>query len=294
MRIALVGICQVHGIGDALVHLLDDAEIVAIEAPIFRNQNRLADAELLLDGCSAVFSHFLPDDYGSLSTSALQQRFKNLQLLPSMAFTGFHPDCIYIQSQQTILLSPVGSYHSAIAAAAFSQGMTRDRALGLFNAFVYRKLGYFLEFDKALLFLQKHTQAAGWDIEQELSTWLSSGPFMHTINHPKINVLASIGKLIAIKSGWIAQGTATPNLDYDMLENNTIWPTYPELARAVGITGSYVFKRAGGPRILEGRSALVRLPEFIAESYALYAGYPREAFDIPAVARVRDIIAAYA
>ena len=290
MRIGLVGLCQVHAVGDGFRHLLEDAQIISIEASAFKRAGKIAQAEALIANCDIVFCHQLPSEFESLATAELRKRFPRLIMIPVIAFTGFHPDSMYFFLGQKQFESPVGRFHSAIVAAAYSLNLSADRADSLFNSFIFRQLGYFDEFAKARQFLKATMQAADLDIEQEWESWMAPGAFMHTINHPKAYVLASIAKMLAANQGLIAPNQPTPDLQHDHLSNVTIWPVYPELARPNGITGNYQFKRAGNLDLLQGNSMLLKRREFIAKCYDLYPGFPPEIFDLPRVSATREII----
>ena len=290
MRIGVLGNCQAPGIGIALQQLLEKDEVFAIEAMATQRENRLAEAAAVMHGCELVFSHPLAESFGPLSFEALQRSHGDVRTIPSIAFTGFHPDSIFIQHGPNLLRSPLEVHHSAIAAAAFALGADVNTALRQFNADIFKKLGYFDEFAKARTYLMNVMSAANLDLSAEWPRWMARAPFMHIVNHPKAFALASIAKLLARREGLIAETVHYPEPVHDLLSVNPVWPEYPELAAVFGRKGSYLFKKNGGPDLVLGSSLFMTLPELVAGSFAMYATYPAEAFAVPAVERVRAVL----
>jgi hypothetical protein len=290
MKIGVVGTCQAAGIGMGLQQLLGDPEILGVEAVAAYREGRLQQTADALRECAVIFSHHLAPEFGPLSSDALRDSHRDVQLIPNVAFTGFHPDCIYISAGGQFFKSPMEDYHSAIAAAAFALGADVDTTLRQFNREVFARLGYFDEFAKARAFLAKTMADARLDISLEWPHWMARAPFMHSVNHPKGCVLASLAKLIAARSGLIAANRDFVDLVLDDLSLNPVWPVYPELAGALGIGGSYLFKKSGRPDLTLGRGVFIALRDFVERSFAAYAAYPSEAFSIPAVARVRRVL----
>ncbi|WP_157096085.1 WcbI family polysaccharide biosynthesis putative acetyltransferase [Methylosinus sp. R-45379] len=289
-RIAVIGVCQAWGIGDALTFLSEDADVIILEAPAIQNRGALHAASLLLEDRDLIITQGLPDEYGPLATEALRTRFPNLVQVPVFTFTGFHPDCIYLVLEGKAYSSPLGPYNSAIVAAAFSLGMPIDRVPGLFNAFIFRKAGYFDEFAKATEYARLVMSQFDFDIEPDWPDWLAHAPFMHTINHPKAFALASIAKLAAVKAGLIPKSKPIPTLPYDTLSTSAVWPVYPELGRPIGVQGSYIFKQPENYKEEMGHGVMMSLARFISGSYNFYGTYPREVFELDAVVRMRSVL----
>jgi hypothetical protein len=290
MRIGVVGSCQAPGVGIGLQQLLQEHEVVAIEANAARRENCLRQAAAALHECDIVFAHHLAEDFGPISTDVLRPAHHNFHLMPNIVFTGFHPDCIYVTSGQQVFKSPMQDYHSAIAAAAFASGTDAATAVALFNERVYRKLGYFEEFAKARAYLGKIMAEARLNISMEWPQWMTRAPFMHSINHPKGFALASIAKLMAAKANLLPYSQSFVEPVHDILSMDPIWPVYPELAAALNMPGSYLFKLNGGPDFATGRSMFIGLRQFVEASFSAYLRYPAEAFACPSVARVRQAL----
>lgn len=291
-RIGVVGNCQAASIGNALFHLFGDAEVSGFVVGDVYKKNWMAKAESILSSCDVVFSHYLPDHFGMFGTEALCGNVRKLILVPPVIFGGFHPDCTELTWGANFYSGPMRHYHSAIVAAAYSLDIPVDRVPQLFNRLVFQRLGYYAEFAKARALLQNALKAEGFDIAEEWPRWVRSGVFMHTYNHPKSQVLASIAKLVAVKAGLLPERTPTPDMSIDSLAGAPVWPVYPELAEALGLRGSYIFKENGLPDIMIGEHNLLSLKDFIRKSYESYADVAVEAFNAPTIVKTRDVLAA--
>jgi len=290
MRIGVVGSCQAPGIGIGLQQLLQDDRILAIEAIAARREDALQQAAAALRDCDIVFSHHLADGFGMLSTDILRRTHRNVHLVPNVAFTGFHPDCVYLDDGKQVFHSPMNDYHSAIAAACFAIGVDVQTTVAQFHEQVFRRLGYFEEFSKARAYLGKVMAEARLNIAGEWPQWMVRAPFMHSINHPKGFVLASIAKLVAAKAELMPYTQSFVEPVHDTLSINPVWPVYPELAAALNMPGSYLFKRSGAPDSATGQGVFIGLVSFVERSFTAYAAYPPEVFATSAVARVRRIL----
>lgn len=289
MRISLLGNCQVCGIAGALRFLLPAAEVhafwyaAASDAETERVRQTLARSDYVL-------IHDLPSICGPLSATALRQTVRNLFSIPVIYFSGFHPDCIYFSHDGKSVHSPVGMPHSALIAAAYFLDLPIDRAGQLFNSFVFRRLGYFDEFGKSRAFLTKSFNDFDIKLAEFWDSWMSEGAFMHTPSHPAMNVLVSMTKYFAHRTGITLSDSAAPSISFDYLVHGPIWPVYPELAAALQIPGSYLFKRIGTPSPMTGDCLLLNLEEMICKSYEVYKGCPAEIFHIPGLQRVVKVI----
>ena len=124
---------------------------------------------------------------------------------------------------------PLGSYHSALATAAWFEGLPESRAAGLFNAYAYAKLGYFDAFEAGASYLKSAAM-----VDYDLTGWTRRDRvFMHTINHPSIELSAEIARQALDRLGL--HRLAAIGLPRDPLAEGVIWPLYPEIAERLGI-----------------------------------------------------------
>lgn len=289
MRISVLGNCQVCAIGGALRFLLPAAEVHAFWHAAASDEDTQRIRQTLIES-DYVFSHNLSETAGILSTAALRQTMEQLVLIPGIYFTGFHPDSIWFSYNGKNVSSPVGMLHSAIIAAAYSLKFPADRVAKLFNAFTFRRLGYYDEFGKAQTFLSKVFKEHDFELMDVWDCWMAGDPFMLTPFHPRTDVLVSVAKYAARRVGILQANAETPVMPFDYLSHAAIFPVYPELAAALDMAGSYLFKRPGTQAQMRGDTLLLNLEEMIAESYELYSRYPADALNHAGVQRVASIL----
>lgn len=215
---------------------------------------------------------------GPLQTIQLRERAARLMLFPKIGFTGFHPDIVVVPG---VRAGRLRNYHSAIVAGAWAAGLPASRVPRLFNAYVFRRLGYFDEYQKARLFLRKLCQRCELRGEVLVSAWEREGLFMHTPNHPTIQALNEVARLLCAKLGLPAISNA--ELPPDSLAPVCKLPVYPELARHLGIEAR--------PEIVV-EDASLSPEEAIAEAYATYAATPPDLAAFPVMAAAADLIRA--
>ncbi|MCO6419624.1 hypothetical protein JYK14_26160 [Siccirubricoccus sp. KC 17139] len=292
MRIAVLGGCQAHGVAHGLLALLPEAEVDSFEAVAVSRHGKEAEAAAALASYDVLFTQDLDPGFGPLGTAALQAAHPRLYRFPLIAFGGYQPDLVYLMADGQAQASPVGAYHSAIIAGAYSLGVPEADVAQLFNRLVYQRLGYFEAFGKArALLLQWAQDAYGMDLAPAFDRWHARGCFMHTINHPKIVALAGMAHLLAVTTGLVPANTPVPVVEFDHLANDTIWPVYPELAEALGIPGSLLFKRINRGVEPGPNSQLIPLPRLIRESYAMYPHVPKELFGVGEAGVIRQKLA---
>jgi len=271
-KIAVIGNCQAPGIVASLKALLPEA---SVEGWHFGAQAITAE-ELLgqLPGFDVVVKN-LPEGHagGLFDLQRLGELCPTVVSLPTVAFTGFHPDIAYVFHRDRAVPGIFGDYHSAIIAAAWTLGLPPGRVPALFNSLVYARLGYFDAFPDAVRELLQQHREHGYDIAPRLDRWLASGAFMYTINHPRIDVLSALTTMAAVQAGLIPPDTTSPDGVFDNLEANGCWPVYPELAQRIGVHGSITFVRGRHEGPQEAPRELT-LPEAIEISYRRYATTP--------------------
>ncbi|MGJ0395637.1 MAG: WcbI family polysaccharide biosynthesis putative acetyltransferase [Methylocystis sp.] len=307
MKIGVVGNCTALAIGLSLMQLLEDSTVYALSANDWKRKGKLDEAVDLLKSCDIVFLHILTDAFGELEWARFQKAHSRAYALPSIVFTGFHPDCIYINAKSgsfvgspispyssvigSFVGSPIGPYSSAIAAAVYSLGGDAETAVRLFNPDAFERLGYFAEFEKAKGYLFKTFAQCGLDAASEWEGWMREAPFMHTINHPRPIIAASVAKQLAKKAGLIRSNAPSPVAVLDTLAASVIWPVYPEIGAALGIHGDYLFKKMSAPLDLsDGVGPFIRLKPFVEQSFDLFEKFNKSCFDEPSVKRTADVV----
>jgi hypothetical protein len=286
LKLAVVGNCQVAGILAVLRVLLPDAEISGWHVGV-TPVTREAIAEDLAR-YDVILSNIWDGEEGGLfDLGRLKERCATVVWMVPIVFTGFHPDSTYIFRGGQPLSGVVGTYHSAIIAAAYSLGLRPERVPSLFNSLVYSRLGYFDAFATAKEeFLAMHRQH-GYDVAGHFDEWMRTGPFMYTINHPRIDALSTMATLAAIRAELVAPDTPIPHGVPDSLETHCRWPTYPEIARKIGVPGSMKFMR-DSHGLAENDVREISLLEAVVRSYRVYADAPHLDFGSGRIGFVRE------
>lgn len=276
MRFAVIGNCQTEGFRDCLRAYFPAADIAWFSVGVAGAAGRAPGFEATLDRCDRIFAQ--PVEHprlGPLRFSELKRRRGDrLSVVPAIAFTGFHPDCVYLDDGQGGLRGPMGAYHSALAAGAWAAGLDAARACRLFNALVFGRLGYFAQYAESSGLLRAHCASHGLELgDRPGTTWGRGAAFMHTINHPTALVIADLCTLIL--SGSLGIRAIDPlvlrEVMGDRLAAQPVWPVYPEIGRRIGVPGGYLFRAA----VAEGQGIRVMdLAGFVARSFAHYDRQP--------------------
>jgi hypothetical protein len=165
-------------------------------------------------------------------------------LAPGLQFAAYHPDSgSFIDrsvSSTSLLKGPLVDYQSMLVVAAWMKGIGRRDALSLFTELNYRNAGYFGLWGSEKSRLANVFALCGLNLSDFLPRWVGRGPFMYTINHPKIECLSDLARAILIKTNMPIHDNNV--LPYDNLSRGPVWPVYNELAEYYMVPGSYRFK----------------------------------------------------
>ena len=284
MRVAIIGTCQVGGLAAVARRLLPGAEVRSWHIgvhPKDSNEEVLA----LLPGFDLVISQIEAwDGHELLHITRLREQGLPVVYLPGLVFPGFHPDITYIRGANGLVRGPEADYHSVITAAAFTLGLPEQRVPELFNAYVFSGLGYFDVFGAAKTALFANFDQEGIDLRPLFDVWTQqAGQFMHTINHPHILVLATLCRLVLARAGHVDATASLPEGILDYLGAHFVWPTYPALARRIGVVGSTTFLR-GKRGLAEGQARELPLTDYISACYRTYSTLPKDALRVGVVA----------
>ncbi len=277
MRFGVYGNCQAYEFGACLGALLPDSK-----ADVFLESNRSPapnPTEYDLFFVQPSYARRF-DDYPN----------DNIRLFPTVVFTGFHPDCMYLFPNMKVVQSPFGDYHSSLVASCFVLGIPSNEVAFWVNAAKFTEIGYLAEFGRAKKFLLESARSAGFDLNDVFERWMKRGTaFVYTINHPAIYVSYDICRLALIKEGFT--DLSENPMPRDRLAEAGWWPVYDLVAKHLGIAEQALFKFSQERATREGRESL-SFDEFVAKSYRIYNEVPREAITgAPPVARVLKAIA---
>lgn len=180
---------------------------------------------------------------------------------PTLYFDGYHPDLCYVMNGRKRLNSPIGDYHSGICFAAYTAGLSAEDTVQLYHSETYERIGYYDVWATSRDVLLNDFSSHGHDIRDDFLRWSKSGPFLYSVNHPRIQPLFDISKkLFAAANIPFIEPPFPPN---DYLSNGPWFPVYPGIAENCGVEGSYLFKK-------KQEASFLDLNAFVHESFEIY------------------------
>lgn len=168
--------------------------------------------------------------------------------IPNIVFRAFHPDLINAQKIDGSYLSPV---QSKIAIWSFINQVEAKQAAKLFNKNSFEELGYYDEWTMSRIKLESQFLNSDLSEEDFMKFYLSvkrTGIFMHSHNHPKIETIIQLGKIIAEKLNISKLPYDREIRLHDGLQH-FICPVYPEIANELSLEGSYIWRIEEGKEI---------------------------------------------
>jgi hypothetical protein len=210
------------------------------------------------------------------TSDTIVAELKNPVLFPTIVFTGFHPDQIYIEDStlddNARVGGPLGPYHSALAFFAYRAGLPVDAALRLFSRDVFDAVGYFDVWNEACEAFLQEGQKFSLDFREDLLRWTRRGCFMYSIIHPKPFVFLDVARQLMEKAGIPVTPINSDNYAVDDLVRGVVYPVYPEIAEFYGFSGSYIFKGAHFS-LTHNVGEFWTLRRFVTDCYRFYATY---------------------
>lgn len=282
-----MGNCQARGVANALRLLLPEADVrYELFWQASAKQGGVAEASRKLGPRDALVATRFAGTFADGGDFDAFKAATGAVELPVLVFAAFHPDLVYVFDRRrpgALVRGPLGDYHSALALFGFLEGLDVAGTRRLFTAETYRRLGYLDLWDSSVEGLMEAGRVAGWDLSAELMRWARRGAFMHSINHPKMHVVADLARGVAERLGL-----ETPEIDLEtyladeFLRQGT-WPIYPPVAARYGVPASEVF-------LANGRNWMPRglpLDAFLEASFAAHAGHRPDDLDCARVAAWR-------
>lgn len=178
----------------------------------------------------------------------LERRYQHMRhkvvLYPAIEFLAYHPDLVYIAdgAPHKLLAGPGGHYNSSIALLAWKAGLSVADAIKLYRRDVYRRLGFFDFWESSCADLRAEGQAAGLPLDSLMQRWIERGCFMHSVNHPKLFVIADVITQLLERLEIRTLPGDPMRYVRDYLADSIVWPVYPEIGEGLGIAGGYDFK----------------------------------------------------
>lgn len=189
-----------------------------------------------------------------------------VRMFPRMMFSGFHPDMI---TSGRLPPCATGPFHSSIACYGWSNGLSEEETIGLYREDVFAELGFFNYWKSSVDFLLQESRKANLPLDEFVPKWTSQGTWMHTINHPKLNVVADVARAILRREGIPFIPEVESSLA-DPLVIHATWSVFPEVARRIGVEGDYRFKRGGELRADHQGPPVYDLEQFVRISFDQY------------------------
>lgn len=277
-RIAVVGNCQSFGIAYAM-KLLNPESVVHRFTIVRPGWVGLDTLERTLREYDYVFSlEFQKGFVKGGDWLALRDRMPSIVPFPSVVFSAFHPDTVYLLDatrNHSPLDSPTGPYHSALALYGYLAGLTPERTEMLFHPNVFRLLGYFDVWEPSAAEFLNGAKATGLDLSTEFLRWSRRGCFMYSMNHPKAYVLADVARALLQREKLPIHDLDFDDYAVDDIVRGSVFPVYPPIAEHYGHKGSYTFK-LGNYKLSRTVGDFMTLRMFIESSFRLYARYDRQ------------------
>lgn len=160
--------------------------------------------------------------------------------LPSFIFGGYHPDCCYVRADGNLITEGLtGPYQSMIVLAAYKEGLGVGDTARLFTDSLYRQAGYYLQWDAQRDALVDQYAAHGFDVRPLFRSASRGKAMMHTPDHPTIEVLMDIARVVLASLDRPVHAVVPPPTDNLAV---TSWPVYPEVGEQLGVAGAYLFR----------------------------------------------------
>lgn len=252
-KIVVLANCQTGGLAASLGLMSPGDDIRPVSwnpAPeaLKRAAEDAAGADLVVTSIPANVEATLRTEHGYRPAATLK--------IPSLFFTGFHPDLTiaYVEGKPINLIGH-SPYQSAIGLWCWKNDVSIARAMRLFTPSVMERMGYSRSWGAAMQRARLEFEPTPLSFADVFLPLQASGEvFMHTLNHPRINAVAQLARVIAREIGCDARLIEQPveRMVPDALAHSDAWPVYPGVAEHLGLRPDRVWRIHGGYYDLEG------------------------------------------
>ena len=236
-KIVVSGNCTTGGMAACLRAIFPNAQITPFPLPHIDDAD---DTERLkLELLSA-------DVWVTIGRFELGQ---NLELkvvkFPAIAFSAFHPDLCYAMKKSANHLT-IPHYNSQIGVWAFNNQIDPADAISLFNYDIFKQAGYLDCWESSVKHLMQVFKVCNLSndcFNEYFNNMRRRGAFMYSINHPRIEAISELMKLV-IKYSDIEVSNSALERDITLIDGLTseIWPIYPEIGNELGLKGGYIWR----------------------------------------------------
>jgi hypothetical protein len=270
-RIVVMSNCQTGGLYAALGAMLPDDEILPIawlgvEPPGLREL--LATADVWVTSLPRAESEALLAEVGGTAL---------VVPVPVIWFPGFHPDLIHVPlAAGGELESAAGPYNSAIVLWGWLHGLTEQEILAAFTPATFAALGYHAGWATAVEHLKGAVEAAETDFGAWFLPLARGSAFMLTDNHPRVDALVQLARLVALRLGADADLVRfgwEQVIPDGLLNTSVVWPVYPGVADVLGLPGAFVWRGPDG--------GILHLPQFVRRTLDGYASIDPSTVHVP-------------
>lgn len=186
--------------------------------------------------------------------------------VPTIYFAALHPD----QSQFPLhgggeLDGVTGPYHSKIVVWGWAHGIPPEEILASFTPETYARLGYYDQWPQSVALLREIFELTDLDFASWYLPVVRRGAFMLTNNHPRLDALVQMARLVAVELGAAEDLAAydwTQALPDGLLASGVSWPIYPGVGDHLDLPGAYAWRLVGGE--------VIGLERFVEASLAAY------------------------
>jgi hypothetical protein len=273
-RAIIVGNCQVHALSLILPFFCPEMrfEYFSVHLLGADRAKKIAEfVETAVDDDTIIISQPLSEIYGPLSSDRIRDNISNrVVLIHNLYFSGHHPDLTYIGGLSRRVVSPIGEYHSKLAAAAFCLGKSLEQSENLFCYDVFERIGFFGESEASLREFSRREMTVDVSFLSDLTEITASRYCFLAVNHPTGGTIARYARKIADTIAQIyAISTVRTPVDIEMYPNtlatNAVFPVYPEIVKyhELDFEGSYLFKRPANSK----EKSVLSLGDFLREEF---------------------------
>lgn len=242
-KILVLANCQTGGLTACLDLFLPRDTVTGLHW-FYSSEGKAAAAAAAADADVVVTS--APEDLRAQMTAEHGFDQSKCLIIPSIHFTGFHPDLTIAYAGQSLVNVLAGApYQSAIGVWCWKRGMSPGDARRLFTPQTMTALGYDRYWTQAVAEARAHFAATTIPFADYFLPLQASGRlFMHTLNHPHIEVIAQlargVGRILGASEADLLQ--PAENIVPDALSHGAVWPVYPGIAEALGLPPSWMWK----------------------------------------------------
>jgi len=272
IKVAIFGNCQA-GVVAKCLQVLNDVLVIK-GVPVSASDKQIHD---VAEWSDIIYAQ----DFDRCSNVIAPFKAKTI-VFPRIIFQGFHPDSASVTVDGKAINSPIGRYHSALCLSGWKSGLKLSEISALYTPEVFDRLGFFDYWEIARKLLLAEGKRSDVPLDRLLEKWSAAGCFMHTVDHPKLEVLADLAEVL-LNLADIPIFTERPQ-DYltDIFVNFAVWPVYPAVGQRLGLKGNYQFKVAQAPNAA-GAPTVHNLDHFIQRSLVIYNQHGPDAVACPAL-----------